>query len=163
MPQELELSRQDGTVLVERRRGWGWGVVLLILGGFFTFGGLFCAVTGQHLPKMSSLATSLWALLLGLPQLPFGFFLTKNGEFFFFDGRGLRVEFFRLRMMHWFVEYPLSIIEGIDIERREDGYSVIIAIKGRPHVELAKQISSERAWQLASTVAEPAFLTIRER
>lgn len=166
MAQDLEMTREDGVVLLVRRRGWGWGLACLLLAGFFLFGGIFCAITGQHLPKISSLETAAWALLLGALLLPMGLGLTKNGEWFAFSPNGVRVDFFRLRAIHWFLEYPITRTKSIKVETQTPQgrrFRVILEVQDRPQVTLAEALTSEEAWQLASALAEPAMLPVHER
>lgn len=166
MAQDLEMRREDGVVVIERWRGWGWGLAFLLLGGFFAFGGIFCAITGQHLPHISSLITALWALFLSGVLLPLGWGLTRNGERFSFSSGGVRVDFFRFRGIHWSVNYPISWLKGVAIEDQGSQgriYRVVLDVQNRPNVTLAEFLPSEDAWQLASAVAEPAMLAVNER
>lgn len=166
MPQTLELSRAESGVLVRRLRLWGWGALLLLLGIAFLLIGVLSGVTGQHLPQMSVLFTVIWALAFGIIFLSLGLAMTRHGEIFLFSPQGLFVEFYRMRAMHWKVDYPLAWLQEIVVVKQPGPYPlyrVLVSIQDRPEVELAEDLNSEEAWQLASSVAGPAFLRVRER
>ncbi len=166
MAQDLEMTREDGVVVLVRRRGWGWGLACLILATFFLFVGMFCVITGQHLPRISSLETAAWSLSMGAVLLPTGLGLTKNGEWFAFSPSGVRVDFFRFRAIHWFLEYPSTRTRAIKVETQSPQgrrFRVLLEVQDRPHVTLAEALTSEEAWQLASALAEPSMLPVHER
>jgi len=160
----LEVNRENGLILVSLRHGRGWGFAFLFTGAAFALVGSLAGIFSEHLPHLSVALTVLWAFLIGFAFLGLGAALTKNGHDFSFSSRGLRTDSFQWRFISWSIDYPAEWLESIRIELQQDYpvYRVVVVVKDRPSVEITKNLRSEEAWQLASVVAEPGGLPIRE-
>lgn len=158
----VEISREDDTIRIIQRRGRGWGISLVLVGIFFGVISFLFGAFGEHLPGLSVLVTCLWAFLLSFVCSILGVALTENGEHFLFSSKGLEAQFFRMRFVQWKIDYPVQILQQIRVEPQQkfSAYRVVLGVKGRADVELARNLNSEAAWKLASIASEMNFLPI---
>lgn len=158
----MEMEREEGMLRLRwpRSRGALFGFTLigslLLLIGFASF------LSGQHFPHISSIATLIWACATGFPILFLGLCFLGDRQEVTITPAGVDAYFSKWRFIEWRMQYAAKYLEGISIEpQRNERSRLVLKVRGKADFEVARNLPSEDAWQMASIVAELLPLPIR--